>query len=147
MLPGSKLRARDAESSPIAQPTRTVLRVIRIQCKCGKSHEVPEHVVGHKIRCMHCQKILSVKKPKGSAEIKPAGIGSLNITGTRECSGCAEIYFEDVEVCIKCGINLKTGAAIYASTDGSASWSSIDPPDSVPGAGVRGFLRRLLGGK
>lgn len=121
--------------------------MFRIQCKCGKSHEVPDQVIGRKIRCMHCQKVLSVKKPKGAAQIKPAGIGSLNITGTRECTGCKEIYFEDVEVCIKCGINLTTGAAIYASTDGSASWSSIEPPEGTAGDGVRGFLRRLLGGK
>lgn len=147
MSPGSDLRSGDAESLSVCPVIRTVLHVIRIQCKCGKPHDIPEQMIGRKIRCMHCQKVLAVKKPKGTSDVKPAGIGSLNITGTRECSGCAEIYFEDVEVCIKCGINLKTGAAIYASTDGSSSWSSIDPPDISSAVGVRGFLRRLLGGK
>ncbi len=138
-------RAKMTLPGPARRGGRCAIGAIKIICKCGKDHEVPAAIIGKKIRCMACQKVIRVKTPRVGGEVKPANHDGLQVSGTRECPGCKEVFFIDqTKICVTCGINLLTGGELYQASENSASWSSVDAHGADAGF-IRGLIGRLLG--
>jgi hypothetical protein len=95
----------------------------RIQCACGKTFKIPEKFAGKKIRCLACKQVLKLYQQQSSSDIKTVPEGTI-IT----CAGCQTRYKGRAKICLKCGINLQTGAVVYSPNDGASSeeldWSS-----------------------
>jgi rRNA maturation endonuclease Nob1 len=113
--------------------------VFRLQCRCEKVLEVPESLANQKIKCKHCGRVLSVPPPPKRTE---AGTWAneaspFHIHGYRPCPGCGKAYPTDEKVCLACGMEIDSGALIYASVEESAE---RNPKDGRS----RGFLRRVL---
>lgn len=110
--------------------------VQRIQCSCGKTFKIPEKFAGKKIRCLRCKQVLKIY-------VKPTSSPDLNLEGTVQCSGCAKVFPNGTEICLACGINLKTGALIYSPQE-DASSEELDWSSEESFLQRRGLLQQLL---
>ena len=94
----------------------------RIECACGKTFKIPEKFAGKKIRCLACKQVLKLYQ-QSSAPTPKAPTGEVT-----QCPGCQSRYREGTKICLKCGINLQTGAVVYSPKDNVSSdeldWSS-----------------------
>lgn len=94
----------------------------RIQCSCGKTFKVPEKFAGKKIRCLDCKQVLRLNAAP-SATVK-----GLKAQGQVTCASCQSLYREGTRICLKCGIDLETGALVYSPNNASSEevldWSS-----------------------
>jgi hypothetical protein len=109
--------------------------------------KLPDKLAGQKIRCKRCQKVLSV--PAVGSRISstlPAIEGDtseLLVAGSRACPGCAAVYAPSIVVCTGCGLNLDTGAMLYASLE-----DSVNPEEMAKLRGEstepEGFFAKLL---
>lgn len=120
---------------------------IKLQCACGKTLGLPDHLAGEKIRCKDCGKVMTVPRPSAVTAAAPAAEGAddpLAVRGHVRCSQCGRSYPQTDTVCTKCGINLHTGAALYVSMDPSSE-ASDEGAARAPSARSRpGFFARLL---
>jgi hypothetical protein len=114
--------------------------VINLLCTCQKQLEVPDHLANQKIKCKHCGKILKVPAPQRhiSDEQKIDTSSPFYIKGSRQCQSCGKSYPPADKVCVKCGIDLDSGATLYASLDPEAA----APPPTKQDVGL---VARLLG--
>ncbi len=119
--------------------------MIKLQCTCRRMLRLPDHLGGQKIRCKHCQKVLTVPEV-GTRVFSDEGAeeddtSELLVAGSRICPGCGQTYPPTIVVCTACGLNLDTGAMLYASLEEQV-------PDLTQGPGGRpepkGWFGRLL---
>lgn len=119
--------------------------MIKLQCVCRLTLELPDQLAGKQVRCKRCQKVLKVPQA-GSRRYaeKPAeedSTSELLVAGSRVCPGCGDTYPPSIVVCTACGLNLDTGAMLYASLDEQPS--PFHRPEEQ--AAQEGWLKRLLG--
>ncbi len=133
--------------------------MIKLQCRCGHTLNLPDHLAGQSIRCKRCEKVMTVPRarapaaPPGGAQAPGAVTGqdpSLLIAGSRPCPGCGQVYPPTVAVCVKCGVNVVSGAMLYVSLEDAGPRPEPHPGErpaaQLPEAEERpvGWLRRLL---
>ena len=87
---------------------------IEFQCSCGKTLRVRDEAAGKQAKCPACQKVLTVPEAVGLADTAPAGPSPAR--GPR-CAKCGEAMAEGAVICVKCGFNTETGAAVRTATD------------------------------
>jgi hypothetical protein len=100
--------------------------VIKLQCACGHLLELPANLAGKQVRCKRCNKVLKVP---GAEPGKLSASGSkprlaepgLLVQGSRPCPGCQTMYAPSIVVCVTCGLNVESGAMLYASLEDSPS--------------------------
>ncbi|MFO0818751.1 MAG: hypothetical protein U1A77_12465 [Pirellulales bacterium] len=115
---------------------------IKVACQCGAAFAAPDHYAGKTVKCPKCSNPLTVPRPAG-ATLPPAqasapvsfgggGIADLldeaGITqdaGIR-CPKCQKNMPANAVVCVACGFNMQTGAAVATNykkraTDGHAA--------------------------
>ena len=105
--------------------------MIKLQCACRHVLNLPDKLAGQKIRCKRCQKVLSVPRSgsrvESTAPAETDSTSELLVAGSRSCPGCGRTYPPSIIVCTGCGLNLDTGAMLYASLEESMN------PDLMPG--------------
>jgi len=125
----------------------------RIQCRCGKQLKVPDKFSGGKVRCTACRTVLKVK----SAGDSPVGrkrrksqpkSGGLALAGVTDCPGCGRSYGEETQICLPCGVNLRTGKVMYAPDaardKNEQEWSSEEVFLRRPGL-MQQIFDRIIG--
>ena len=115
--------------------------MIKLQCACGHTLELPANLAGKQVRCKRCNKVLKV--PEGASPepgklvasgTKPRVESPLLVQGSRRCPGCAAMYPPAIVVCVACGLNVDNGAMLYASLEETKA-SAVAPPRAPAGAG------------
>ena len=99
--------------------------VIKLECKCSYTLTLPDRLAGQKIRCKRCAKVLTVPQPRmqipATNEDSFAGAmvsdEALRVRGMRACPGCKKPYPPSVQICVGCGLNIDSGAMLYASIE------------------------------
>lgn len=91
---------------------------ISFRCECGKHISVKDEFAGRKGKCPACNRTLVVPAPPGVEEppLELAPEHPSPLPAPRACPGCGARYEPEVLVCVKCGINLKTGRPIEAGS-------------------------------
>lgn len=127
--------------------------MIKLQCTCGNVLNLPDSLVGKQVRCKRCNKVLTVRG--GSSADAGAGVDlsasqrrrvddELMVQGSRPCPGCGVLYPPAVVICVACGLNVDSGAMLYASLDDTKAnpfAATGGPP--APGAGRPSLWQRL----
>jgi hypothetical protein len=132
--------------------------LIKLQCVCGHTLNLPEKLEGQKIRCKRCEKVMRVPSA-GAATAASAGAPhgpgpsdsdpSLQIAGSRPCPGCGKLYPPSVRVCVACGVNVESGAQLYVSMEevplppGLRPAALLDEAPAPPASWWRRLLARL----
>ena len=128
--------------------------MIKLQCGCGHTLSLPDHLGGQKIRCKRCQKVMRV--PSGRFDALPApppaqgpSDPAFLVQGSRGCPGCGRLYPPAVVVCVDCGLNVDSGAMLYASLEDQVApgprADGTDPAGEDEGHGAaRTWFGRLL---
>jgi ribosomal protein L37E len=129
----------------------------KLRCVCGKTLQVPDQLEGQKIRCKHCGKVLTVSQVQDADPAYSDNANPLAVKGHRRCAGCGKSYPEKDRICVACGIDLDTGAAIYQSLEtqapvappegGASSGSKNAAARPAKKGGFMGFFARLFGRK
>ncbi len=119
--------------------------MIKLQCVCGHQLNLPDQLGGKKIRCKHCNKILKVPDAAGGtpARAMPTSDPLLHVLGSRPCPGCGKIYPPTVVVCVDCGVNVDSGAMLYASLEETPRPNFDQDGDEEDGDSPP-FFRRVL---
>ncbi|RMG17569.1 MAG: hypothetical protein D6731_03900 [Planctomycetota bacterium] len=126
--------------------------MIRLQCVCRATLDLPDELAGEKVRCKRCQKVLKVPRPGtrvfGGRPAQGVDDSELLVAGSRACPGCGTVYPPAIVVCTGCGLNLETGAMLYASLDPAEGGSAAptpreEPPAPRPQGWLTWFLARL----
>jgi len=105
-----------------------------IKCPCGKVLRVPDSLLGKRVKCPGCGRVLAV-----SGE---AGQGARGPTESMEpavgrCPRCGSAIAPGTRVCVECGTDLFTGASLGATRagrgagDGGTRWTAL-----IVGGGV-----------
>lgn len=121
--------------------------MIKLQCVCGHLLSLPDDLAGKQVRCKRCNKVLKVPATRASDEGAVSASGkrkvdaALTVQGTRPCPGCAKPYPPAIVVCTECGLNIDSGAMLYASLDADGG----SAPEAAPGK-APGLWQRLLRG-
>lgn len=121
--------------------------MIKLQCKCGHNLELPDKLAGQKIRCKLCQKVMRVPRPRTGPRQHDDSDPELLVAGSRPCPGCGKMFPPTVVICTACGVNVETGAMLYASIEEQPApgemraprESDLEEPEEPPG-----FFTRLL---
>lgn len=120
---------------------------IKLQCRCGHTLTLPDKLAGQKIRCKKCGKVMTVPSgrlpARGERQLASESDPSLMVVGTRPCPGCGKAYPPTVKVCVQCGVNVDSGAMLYASLEDSVA--PPQPSEAPQPTAPRGFFARLLG--
>ncbi len=120
---------------------------------------LPDSLDGKQVRCKRCNKVLKVRAASGSGGASPSLSESqrvrlekeFTVQGTRPCPGCGKTYPPAIVVCVDCGLNVDSGAMLYASLEeqstGAPSPGGAAPDDrkSAQKASVWQRLLRALG--
>jgi hypothetical protein len=113
--------------------------VIKLQCVCGHLLTLPDELAGKQVRCKRCNKVLKVRAASDEGAVTASGRrkvdSALTVQGTRPCPGCAKPYPPAIVVCTDCGLNIDSGAMLYASLDA----------DAAPSAGPEAVTRKPAG--
>ena len=130
---------------------------IKLQCPCGQTLQLPDTLVGKQVRCKRCNKVLTVRQStvdardalsesqRGRLARADSGLDkALMVQGSRPCPGCGALYPPAVVVCVGCGLNVDSGAMLYASLD-DTSGSPAAKAASQAGGPPTSFWSRLLG--
>ncbi len=130
--------------------------MIKLQCVCGHTLNLPDRRGGQKIRCKRCEKVMRV--PLGSSSssgvVKAERSESdpeLLIAGSRPCPQCGQMYPPTVVVCVTCGINVDSGAMLYVSMEegppppGVRPAAQLDEERPASGGWLGRLVRRLTG--
>jgi hypothetical protein len=108
--------------------------------------ELPDQLAGKQVRCKRCQKVLKVPqrgtRKFASRAAEEDSTSELLVAGSRICPGCQETYPPSIVVCTACGLNLDTGAMLYASLEEQRS-PFAEPEGEAQAKGS--WLQRLLG--
>lgn len=122
--------------------------MIKLLCTCSKSHEVPDTLANQKIKCNFCGKVLKVPPPpKRAAPGLTDSDPTFQIPGYRKCGGCGKSYPPHVKICVECGLDLDSGALLYASMEDGPKVINLPPEEEARAPVARrpqGFLPRLL---
>ncbi len=122
--------------------------MIKLQCTCRRMLKLPDDLAGQKIRCKHCQKVLSVPRSGSRRFVQHAAeeddSSELLVAGSRVCPGCGQTYPPTIVVCTACGLNLDTGATLYASLEDQQSPQFMEEQARQDEAAKQGFFARLL---
>lgn len=128
---------------------------IKLQCPCGQTLQLPDTLVGKQVRCKRCNKVLTVRQSTVDARDQLSASQRLRlgqqsqldealvVQGSRPCPGCGTRYPPSVVVCVGCGLNVDSGAMLYASLD-DTSGSAGKPAAQAEGP-PPSFWSRLLG--
>ena len=128
-------------------PSRTPsgnLSLVKLKCGCGEILQVPKRHAGQRVKCRRCRKVLmvpSVSMPAGQAPDASLD-DSLRVKGSRPCPGCRKTYPPTFKVCTTCGVEIDSGALLYASMEDSRL---VESGEQEPTTGVLGRVLRLLG--
>jgi hypothetical protein len=116
---------------------------------------LPDSLDGKQIRCKRCNKVLNVRaassKDGSLSESQRIRVEKeLTVKGTRPCPGCGKTYPPAIVVCVDCGLNVDSGAMLYASLEEQTSGAKPDgkaPEDrgAAPKASAWQRLLRTLG--
>lgn len=126
---------------------------IKLQCVCGHTLDLPASLAGKQIRCKRCNKVLKVPAAQaqpGQVDLTASGRAriaqELTVQGSRPCPGCGQLYPPSVVICVGCGLNVDSGAMLYASLD-DQSGDAVQPEDrrSAAPVGLWGRILRALG--
>lgn len=123
--------------------------MIKLQCTCRRMLKLPDELGGQKIRCKHCQKVLKV--PETGTRVfsdEPAeedDTSELLVAGSRVCPGCGQTFPPTIVVCTSCGLNLDTGAMLYASLEEQRAPQMSQPSEAEPEQGWFGRMLSRLG--
>lgn len=124
--------------------------MIKLQCVCGHTLSLPDSLDGKQIRCKRCNKVLNVRAASGTGPLTESQRirveKELTVRGTRPCPGCGKTYPPAIVVCVDCGLNVDSGAMLYASLEEQSS--GVKPDEKAPedrGAALAGSAwQRLL---
>jgi ribosomal protein L37E len=111
---------------------------MKLQCVCGKLLNVPDSMVGERIRCKDCGKVLTIRPSTEDSAPASAPFDMLAVKGHRKCGKCGRSWPMRDKICTACGIDLDTGAALYTSLDAS------DEQQRPPVQRKPGLVKRLL---
>jgi hypothetical protein len=123
--------------------------VIKLQCVCGNVLSLPEQLDGKQVRCKRCNKVLKVHaQAKASENLTDSQRRRLDadlvVQGSRPCPGCGRTYPPSTVICIDCGLNVDSGAMLYASLESSGE-DKTKPEERRPPQKATGSLwQRLL---
>jgi DNA-directed RNA polymerase subunit RPC12/RpoP len=117
---------------------------MKLKCVCGKIFaNVPDSMIGQKLRCKDCGKVLTVKPAASSDEGAKENDGTdvLTVKGHRRCPACGKSWPVRDKICTACGVDMETGAALYVSleepgTNKAANGKASERPS---------FLKRIFG--
>ncbi|MBX3470221.1 MAG: hypothetical protein KF878_25390 [Planctomycetes bacterium] len=125
--------------------------MIKLQCPCGHLLNLPESLAGKQVRCKRCNKVLKVRG--GSVADGQALTESQRlrveqefvVQGSRPCPGCGKMHPPAIVVCVACGLNIDSGAMLYASLDEQQAAAGGAPEDrrAPPGSLWQRVLRSL----
>lgn len=128
--------------------------MIKLQCPCGSVLDLPDGLAGKQVRCKRCNKVLTVRQGAPSGGDARAGLTEsqkvrldreLTVQGSRPCPGCGTLYPPAVVVCVGCGLNVDSGAMLYASLDdGSGAPGAPGGAAPPPAAAKPSLWRRVL---
>lgn len=126
--------------------------MIKLQCVCGHLLTLPDSLDGKQVRCKRCNKVLKVRAGGTPAHQAPDLSESqrlrlekqFTVQGSRPCPGCGKSYPPTTVVCVACGLNVDSGAMLYASLEDQVEGAQRQPEDR-PDAPPRGsLLQRVL---
>jgi hypothetical protein len=132
---------------------------IKLQCPCGQTLQLPDTLVGKQVRCKRCNKVLTVRQStvdardalsesqRGRLAARDSGRmqqldKALTVQGSRPCPGCGALYAPAVVVCVGCGLNVDSGAMLYASLDDTSGSPAAKAAEQGPPPSL---WSRLLG--
>lgn len=120
---------------------------IKVACQCGAAFAAPDHYAGKTVKCPKCANPLTVpqavqRPPAQAAAASPpatfgGGIADLldeaGITQTAgmRCPKCQKDMPPNAVVCVACGFNMQTGAAVATSYKKRASDGHAAAADTV----------------
>lgn len=121
--------------------------MIKLQCVCGNVLQLPDQLDGKQVRCKRCNKVLKVHaaqapRPDLTASQRRRLEDALVVQGSRPCPGCGKTYPPAIVVCVDCGLNVDSGAMLYASLDSSGE--ATTQPEERRAAAPPGLWQRLL---
>lgn len=124
--------------------------MIKLQCACGHTLQLPERLVGQKIRCKQCGKVMRVPGAGGApagpaAPQEPVDDSRLLVQGSRACPGCGRAYPPTAVICVDCGLNIDTGAMLYASLEEGPGRPPLAQGGGQPAPAPASLWRRILG--
>ena len=122
--------------------------MIKLQCVCGHLLSLPDDLAGKQVRCKRCNKVLKVRPPSEEGPVSASGrrkADAFTVQGTRPCPGCAKPYPPAIVVCTDCGLNIDSGAMLYASLDSSGEAVAKPEDRRAPPPGLWQRLLRSLG--
>jgi hypothetical protein len=123
--------------------------VIKLQCTCGQTLNLPDSVVGKQVRCKRCNKVLTIRGSSPDAAVDLSASqrrrldAELTVQGSRACPGCGVLYPPAVVICVACGLNVDSGAMLYASLDDTKANPFAEGAQPAPGAGKPSVWQRL----
>ena len=124
--------------------------MIKLQCTCGTTLNLPDSLVGKQVRCKRCNKVLTIRGSSPDAAVDLSASqrrkldAELTVQGSRPCPGCGALYPPSVVICVACGLNVDSGAMLYASLDDTkANPFAATGGAPPPGAGKPSLWQRL----
>ena len=127
--------------------------MIKLQCVCGHLLSLPDSLDGKQVRCKRCNKVLKVRAGGSSAHQTPDLTASQRlrlekefvVQGSRPCPGCGKTYPPTIVVCVACGLNVDSGAMLYASLEEAPDGAGAGPrADDRPAPPRGSLLQRVL---
>ncbi len=122
--------------------------MIKLQCVCGHLLSLPDSLDGKQVRCKRCNKVLKVRAggTPPAADLTESQRLRLEkeftVQGSRPCPGCGKTYPPAIVVCVACGLNVDSGAMLYASLEDQAQAGKQQPEERQPAQGS--LLQRVL---
>jgi hypothetical protein len=107
--------------------------VLRVECACGKSYQVPDEAAGKRIKCPSCGQALAVPSPPAA---EPP-------TEDAACPHCGAALRAGAGFCTACGANLRTGAAHEPSAPPAHALARPRPSIVLPWGRIIGVAALL----
>lgn len=117
---------------------------------CGHLLSLPDSLDGKQVRCKRCNKVLKVRAASGAGPLTESQRVRIDkeftVQGTRPCPGCGKTYPPAIVVCVDCGLNVDSGAMLYASLEEQSSGAKPDEkaPEDRGAAPAGSAWQRLL---
>ncbi|MCO5168604.1 MAG: hypothetical protein M9894_19870 [Planctomycetes bacterium] len=126
--------------------------MIKLQCPCGHLLNLPDTLDGKQVRCKRCNKVLKVRAGAGSSSEAQQLTESQRlrlekefvVQGSRPCPGCGKMYPPTIVVCVACGLNVDSGAMLYASLEEQQAAAASGAPEDRRPAAAGSLWQRVL---